>query len=339
MIFTIEEKRRRIERERYYARCQYAKREAHRLTGAADELRLQLLNLQPENAHAAEAANLQSHLDRFLAYTPDDPPSYTEEPEEATVTPYLDIGEEGVRQQVKIHEQFLEIDWLRREVSSLEHDNAVLRDQLLGLEDLTGMRRLELPRYFRHKPTPSSVLLRYQNEIKPKITEEDDSDTPAPYTSEEEYTSGGRTTEVEYSDGINWNKNHPRPIHINIKLAPPVNQDHPLHRIHSVLPGNGKIWVEGPIEHVDDFIATMKSLEQWYMPTEDKAPVKWVHTARLYGPDLSRLEARPPCLVPQHEHYIREYHKLNSLVTKWRRVESERRWWKHVAGEDYDKAQ
>jgi hypothetical protein len=130
MIFTIEEKRRRIERERFYARCQYAKGEAHRLAGEADELRLQLLNLPCENAHAAETANLQSHLDRFPAYTPDDPPSYTEEPEEATETHYLDIGEERVRQQVKIQEQFLEIDWLRREVSSLEHDNAVLRDQL-----------------------------------------------------------------------------------------------------------------------------------------------------------------------------------------------------------------
>jgi hypothetical protein len=338
MIFTIEEKRRRIERERFYARCQYAKGEAHRLAGEADELRLQLLNLPRENAHAAETANLQSRLDRFPAYTPDDPPSYTEEPEEAPETHYLDIGEEGVRQQVKIHEQFLEIDWLRREVSSLEHDNAVLRDQLSWLEDLTGMPRLELPRYFKHKPTPASVSSRYQNEINPKTTEEDDSDIP-PYTSDEESTSGGRTTEVEYSDGINWNRNHPRPIHINITLAPPVNQDHPLHRIHSVLPGNGKICVEGPIEHVDDFIATMKSIERWYVPPGERAPVKWVHTARLYGPDLSRLEARPPCLVPQHEHYIREYKKLNSLVTQWRAVESERRWWKHMAGEDYTFAQ
>jgi hypothetical protein len=192
MVLTIEEKRRRIERERYYARCQYAKGEAHRLTSEAGELRLQLLNLQPEKAHAAETVNLQSHLDRFPAYKPDNPPSYIEEPEKATETHYPDIGEEGVRQQVTIHEQFLEIDWLRREVSSLEHDNAVLRDQLLGLEGLSGMLRLELPRYFRHKPTPASVLLRYQNEIKPKTTEEDD------------------------SDGINWNRNYPRPIHINI---------------------------------------------------------------------------------------------------------------------------
>jgi hypothetical protein len=92
--------------------------------------------------------------------------------------------------------------------------------------------------------------------------------------------------------------------------------------------------VKGPIEHVDDFIATMKSIEQWYVPHEERAPVKWVHTARLYGPDLARLEARPPCLVPQHEHYIREYKKLNELVTEWRKVESERRWWRHVAGED-----
>jgi hypothetical protein len=66
------------------------------------------------------------------------------------------------------------------------------------------MLRLELPRYFKHKPTPASVLSSYQNEINPKTTEEDDSDT-LPYTSDEEFTSGGRTTEVEFSDGMNWN--------------------------------------------------------------------------------------------------------------------------------------